>query len=188
MIEERGLGGRNVMSELRIMEFIKKAFPLIGFDDTQHSNPDYGDLFVIQAAVRDGAVGANFEYGDIYVTADYDKAASYAQRAPETAGLAKTLIEIGRRLGVNAVDDTLSSFPDAKAFLGLPYAPIVLKLPKITFDRIENERGVPLNPSDNLYPAYKEGTQHSFRVKGVVPFNDLEVIEVEKATTSDVTQ
>jgi len=190
MIKKHGLGGRNAMSQLRIMDFIQEAFPHVGFDDTDFSNPDYMDLLPVQAAVRGGATGMNFEYGDLYVTGGYHKAAIYAQSAPELVSFAKTIIEIGRRESNNAIEDALADFPDAKDFLGLSYAPIVLKLPKLPIDRVEDERGCPLTFSDMLEDRVSEAkmSQRAFRVKGVVPFNELEVIEVEKATINDVAQ
>lgn len=189
MIEQHGLGGRNVMGDLKILDFMREAFPHIGFVDDDFSNPDYMDLLPVKSAVRGGAKGMNTEYGDVYATGGFDKAATYARKAPELVSLAKTIVEIGRRNGIDAVENALTYFLEAKELIELPYAPIVLKLPKLSLDRVEDERGgSPIMPDDFDQEVREEVMNKiAFRVRGVVPFDELEVFEVEKATGNEVT-
>ena len=184
MIKEHGLGGRNALEEFRILDFMREAFPHLGFDDNDYSNPDYCDLLPVRAAVQGGANGMNFEYGDIYVTGGFDKAAMYARRAPELVSLAKNIVEIGRRDGIDEIENALRAYPQAKELLELSYAPVVLKLPKMSLDRIEDEHGgKPFVPGALDGKAYEMlVSQLAYRVKGVVPFEELEVFEIEKTT------
>lgn len=82
-IREHGLGGRNLMTEWGVMDFLKRALPQVGVDENDFHDPDILDLMPIHAAVKGGAAGMNFEYGSVYVAGGYDKAAIYAQTAPE---------------------------------------------------------------------------------------------------------
>ncbi|WP_143030587.1 hypothetical protein [Ruegeria halocynthiae] len=62
------------------------------------------------------------------------------------------------------------------------YAPVVLKLPKMPLDRVEDERGVTpdyLDMPDGKVSETVMG-QHTFRMKGVVPFDLLQVFEAEQ--------
>ena len=189
-IKEHGLGGRNVLEELRIMDFMQEAFPYLGYEDYDFSNPDYLDLLPVRSAVRGGARGLNFEYGDVYATGGFDKAATYARTAPELVSLAKTIVDIGRRDGIDAIESALIDFPEAKGLLELPYAPIVLKLPRIPLDRVEDERGgspILLTQFDEKVRQEVMG-QVAFRVKGLVPFDELEVFEVDQDTGNEVKQ
>lgn len=175
LIEEHGLGGRNVMADWRVMEFLQWTFPQLGFDDQNYSDPDYMDLLPIQAAVRGGAAGMNFVYGDVYVTGGYDKAAVYAQTAPELLSFARTLVEVARRRELAAIPSELASYSEIAEFLTLDPAPVVLKLPPVPLSSLRSETG-----GEVPFEMFAEGgggqvllSQFAFRVDSVIPMTDL---------------
>lgn len=186
LIEEHGLGGRNVMADWHVMEFLQRSFSQLGFDDRNYSDPDYMELLPIHAATRGGAPGMNFEYGDVYVTGGYDKAASYAQTAPELLSLARSVVEVAHRRNFTTISDELANFPDISEFLSLDPAPVVLKLPPIRMSSLRSEEG-----DDCPFELFADGpvadaliSQFAFRVDEVVPLNKMEVLTVSQGNWS----
>lgn len=180
LIEEHGLGGRNVMADWRVMEFLQWAFPLLGFDDRNYSDPDYMDLLPIQAAARGGAVGLNFVYGDVYATGGYYKAASYAQRAPELLSFARAVIDVANRRGLVAIPEELANYPEIAEFLSLDPAPVVLKLPPVPMSSLRSEDGGDC-PFDIFVESGVEEAmlaQWTFRVDAVIPLSEVEISAV----------
>lgn len=180
LIEEHGLGGRNVMADWRVMEFLQRAFPLLGFDDQNYSDPDYMDLLPIQAAVRGGAAGMNFVYGDVYATGGYDKAAVYAQTAPELLSFARTVVEVAHRRELTAIPNELANYPQIADFLNRDPTPVVLKLPPVPMSSLRNENGgdCPFDKFANGQVGEAMFSQWAFRVDAVIPLSELEVSAV----------
>lgn len=188
LIEEHGLGGRNVMAVWRVMEFLQWAFPLLGFDDQNYSNLDDVELLPIQAAVRGGAAGMNFVYGDVYVTGGYDKASEYAQTAPELLSFARTVVEVAQRKELTPITDRLANFPQIAEFLALAPAPVVLKLPPVPMSSLRSEDG-----GDCPFDMFAECgvgeallAQFAFRVDGVIPMNEIEVFPLAQDDFSSI--
>lgn len=180
LIEEHGLGGRNVMADWCVMEFLQWSFAQLGFDDQNYSDPDYMDLLPIRAATRGGAAGMNFVYGDVYVTGGYDKAAAYAQTAPELLSFARTLVEVAQRRELTAITDRLANYRQIAEFLALDPAPVVLKLPPVPMSALRSEDG-----GDWPFDMFVESgvgeamlAQWAFRVDAVIPMADLVPIPV----------
>lgn len=180
LIEEHGLGGRNVMADWRVMEFLQWAFPQLGFDDQNYSDPDYMDLLPIQAAVRGGAAGMNFVYGDVYATGGYDKAAVYAQTAPELLSFARTVVEVAHRRELTVIRDELANYRQIAEFLSLCPEPVVLKLPPVPVSSLRSEDGGDF-PFDVLVDGASVKVllaQWAFRVDAVIPLSELEILAV----------
>ncbi len=180
LIEEHGLGGRNVMSDWRVMDFLRWAFPQLGFDDQDYTDPGYGDLIAIKAAARGGAVGMNFEYGDVYAVGGYDRAADYARTAPELLSFVRTVVEVANRNKINTILGELANYPKIKEFLSLDPAPVVLKLPPISMSSLRSEDG-----GDCPFDLFVDGpvgdallSQFAFRVEAAIPLNQMEVLTV----------
>lgn len=189
LIEEHGLGGRNVMSDWRVMDFLRWAFPQLGFDDQNYADPDYGDLLAIQAAARGGAAGMNFIYGDVYAAGGYDKAANYARTAPELLSFVRTVVEIAHRRKLTTIPDELASYPQIENFFSLDPAPVVLKLPPIPMSSLRSEDGGDL-PID-LFADGPVGaallSQFAFRIDATIPMNELEVLTVTPVNQPNLT-
>ena len=176
-IEEHGLGGRNVMQDWRVMEFIQWALPLNDVEDLAH--PDYLLLLPIKAAAKGGAGGMNFEYGDLYVAGGFHKAADYALKAPELMSFVQTLLDVADDRGVDAVREGLAEFPEIRDFVSLAPRPVVLKLPPIPVGMVELEKGgaIPMLDKMAADPTSVLFAQIAFRLKTVVPFDEIEVID-----------
>lgn len=188
LIEEHGLGGRNMMADWRVMDFLQWAFAQLGFDDQNYSDPDYMDLLPIQAAVRGGAAGMNFVYGDVYATGGYDKAAVYAQTAPELLSFARTVVEAAQRIELTAIPNELAHYPEISEFLSLDPAPVVLKLPPVPMSSLRSEGG-----GDCPFDMFAEGrvgelllSQFAFRVDAVIPLKEVEVLPLAQENFSSV--
>lgn len=183
-IKEYGLGGKNIMDEWRVGEFLQWAFDTIGpWDRYDYSNPDLSVLLAIDAAVSEKKRSLNFEYGDLYVTGQYDKAERYALRAPELLDLAREAVNIARSENAYIVDKKLKEYPEIKDFLSLPPKPIVIKLPPVLIINLRNEDGDPLFDfmSEKQFALW---SLFSFRVDAVVPFK--EIVEIHPVQHSEV--
>jgi len=182
LIDKHGLGGHDVMADWRVMEFLQRAFPLLGFDDRNYSDPDYMDLLPIQAVIRGGAAGMNFVYGDLYVTGGYDKAAAYARAAPELLSFVRTVVDVAHRRELTAILDELANYPQIAKFLALDPAPVVLKLPQVPMSSLRSEGG-----GACTFEMFPEGVvgeallaQFAFRVDAVIPLVEVEVLPVKQ--------
>jgi hypothetical protein len=182
MIDKYGLGGRNVLAGWRVMEFLQWAFPQLGFDDQNYSDPDYLELLPIQAAARGGADGMNFVYGDVYATGGYDKAASYAQTAPELLSFARTVVEVAERKGLESIADGLKRYVQVADFLNGEPKPVVLKLPPVPISSVRMERGgdVPIDMLADSPVLDELISQLAFRVEAVIPLSEIEVLDANQ--------
>jgi hypothetical protein len=179
-IREHGLGGRNLMAQWRVMDFLERAFPQVGVDENDFHDPDILDLMPIRAAINGGAAGMNFEYGSVYVAGGYDKAAAYAQTAPELISFVRILLEVAKRRGLTSVSDGLEDFPEVREFLKLEPKPVVLKLSPVLMAHVQNERGEKITvPQDAMHSLGKNQfwSQVGFRLTEVIPFERIEVID-----------
>ena len=178
LIEEQGLGGRDLMADWRVMEFLQRAFPRLGFDNQDYSDPDCMELLPIRAAVRGGAAGMNFVYGDLYAAGGYAKAAFYAQTAPELLSFVRTVVEVANRRKLSAISDELPNYPEIEEFLSLDLAPVVLKLPPVPMTSVRSEDGgeIPFDVIANSPASEALISQCAFRVDAVIPLSDIEVL------------
>ena len=178
-IKEHGLGGRNIMQDWRVMDFIKWALPFVDVEDGDFGHHDYMPLMPVKAAAKGGADGMNFEYGDVYVAGGFDKAADYSLNAPELMSLAQTVLDIADRRDAGAVRDGLADYPEIRNFLALESSPVVLKLPPIPADMVRSERGgeVPLLDRVGDEVTSIIFAELGFRLTSVVPFDEIEVID-----------
>jgi hypothetical protein len=168
------------MEEWGVMEFLKRALPQVGVDENDFHDPDILDLMPIYAAVKGGAAGMNFEYGSVYVAGGYDKAAIYAQTAPELISFVRILLEVAERRGLTSVSEGLEDFPEVRDFLKLEPKPVVLKLPPVPMAHIQSERGEKITvPQDAKHSLGKNQfwSQVGFRLIEVVPFDKIEVVD-----------
>lgn len=178
-IEEHGLSGRNLMGEWRAMDFLRLTFPALRYDPYNPSDTHYLEKAMIRKTLEGGGAGMNFEYGDLYATGGYDKAARYAGYGPELLDFARKSVEIADGYGVSDVRRALEDFPEIGEFIGKPKSPVVLKLPLLPKSVLEDEHGGSVhfdlftdpNRVKFLLP------QLSFRVKAVIPFSEIEVLE-----------
>ena len=180
-IERHGLGGKNVIAEWRVLEFIIQAFPLLEFDQNNLSDPDHTELTMIGLCARQASHGMNFQHGEVYATGGFEKACSYALTAPEALFFARRLSEIGRQRGNSAIAVCLSQHAEVSNYLSKPPKPIVLKLPGLEAARILNEKGQPLPSwSDQHLDVFERvHDQMSYRITGIIPFADLSVLTVD---------
>lgn len=131
-ILEHGLGGRNIIADLKAVEFIKTAVDLIG-PVTLEDDPDtwlfLGLATKISAQVSDHM---NWRHGSVYVSASKYQAASYAMNSPEAVDTCRTLFRIlrQREMGHRA-DCLLSEFEELSHMLYAPWYPIVIELPGV---------------------------------------------------------
>lgn len=165
------------MRDWRVMEWLAEAFQHLEFDDQNFDDCDYLELLPIWSAIRGGAAGMNFEYGDLYAAGGFEKAASYAETAPELLSFAKTVLEKANQRGITHVKELLIGFPELAGVIVLESKPVVLKLPSIDADRVRLENGnfVPKEITESVH-SMVGWTQISFRVDGIIPFRELEVI------------
>jgi hypothetical protein len=180
-IKEYGLGGRNVMADWRVMDFIQSAVPFVDVADGDFGHPDYVPLMSVKAAAKGGADGMNFEYGDVYVAGGFQKAADYSLNSPELMSLVRTVLDISDRRNVGAVRDRLADYPELRDFLALEPSPIVLKLPPVPANIVQNEGGgeVPLLERVGDKVTNIMFAQLGFRLTSVVPFDGIEVIDTK---------
>lgn len=182
-IEERGLGGRNLMGEWRVMDFLRLAFPALRYDPNDFSDPDHTVKTMIRKTLEGGWEGMNFEYGDLYATGGYERAARYAGYGPELMDFVRRSLEIADGYGVSDVRTALEYFPEIREFIGKPMSPVVLKLPLLPKSFLENEAGGCIDFDFISDPDEMDAilSQSSFRVKAVIPFSDIEVLEAYAA-------
>jgi len=180
MMKEHGLGGSNPMADWRVMDFLADALKILDVAEDDFAHPDILDLQPIMAAVKGGAAGLNFEYGDVYVAGGYDKAAYYASIAPELVSFVRTVLEVANRRGDSSVREGLSVYARLEAFVGLAPKPIVLKLPPLPLSLFQDERGgevqFPANFTGEVSEAFY--SQMAYRLTTVIPFEGIEVVEV----------
>jgi hypothetical protein len=179
-IKEHGLGGRHVMAEWGVMDFLKWAFPQIGVAEYDFDDPDCMELMPIRSAVNGGSAGLNFEYNSVYLAGGYDKAADYAQTAPELVSFVRTIQQVAERRGIHSISRGLADYPELTEFLKLDIKPVVLKLPPLPQTLIQNERGGPAgmpSASDDGGVNMHLWSQIAFRLTEVIPFQGIEVID-----------
>ncbi len=178
-IEEHGLGGRNLMGEWRVMDFLRLTFPALRYDPYNPSDPHYLDKGMIRKTLEGGAAGMNFEYGDLYATGGYDRAARYAGYGPELIDFVRKSVEVADGYGVSDVRRALEDFPEIGEFIGKPQSPIVLKLPLLPKSVLEEEDGGSVDFDFITDPDHIDAIlpQWSFRVEAVIPFHEIEVLE-----------
>jgi hypothetical protein len=179
LIKEHGLGGRNVMADWNVMEFLASTFPHLKVGEFDFADPDYPDLMPIRSAIGGGAAGMNFEYGHVYLAGGYDRAADYAQNAPELVSFAKVILDAAQRRGIGAVQERLASYPELEEFLMRDPAPVVLKLPPVPFSWIKDEKGGEkvLSSRDLDDSDMSIWSQVGFRLTEVIPFDGIEIID-----------
>lgn len=178
MIEEHGLGGRNVMAEWRVMDFLAEVFPRLNYNPVDYDDPDHNKKMLINACLGQTNRAMNFQYGHLYVAGGYERAASYASYAPELISYVFWSLDMADRYGLPTIKDSLSAYPEIAAFVEQPPQPVVLKLPLVPLSALEDEKGGPImeslleggQVSEALLP------QTSFRLNAVIPLGDIEVI------------
>lgn len=184
LIEEHGLGGRNLMAEWRVMDFLRLAFPVLRYDPYNFNDADHEIKSKIRKTLEDGGgAGMNFEYGDLYATGGYARAARYAGYGPELIDFVRKSLEIADGYGVSDVRGALEDFPEIAEFVGKPQSPVVLKLPLLPKSVLEKEKGGSVDFDFITDPNHIDAIlpQWSFRVKAVIPFSDIEVLEAYAA-------
>lgn len=179
-IEEHGLGGRNLMSEWRVMEFLRLAFPALRYDPNNFNDPDHTVKSIIWKTLEGGGAGMNFEYGDLYATGGYDRAARYASYGPELIDFVRKSLEIADGFGDADVRTALEDFPEIGNFIEKPQSPVVLKLPLLPKSLIEDENGGKIDFDLITDPDFGDDllAQWSFRVKAMIPLSEIEVLDV----------
>ncbi len=176
-IKEHGLGGRNVMEDWRVIDFLKWAWEIVG--DAYDNHYDDLDLFVIKSAIGGTATHMNFEYGDVYVAGGFHKAADYSLNSPELMSFVKAIMEAADRIQESSLRNGLSNYPEIAEFLSLAPKPVVLKLPPMPMSAIASEKGgevqFPSDPTNGAAKAFY--SQMAYRVTSVVPFDGIEVFD-----------
>jgi hypothetical protein len=179
-IEKHGLGGKNLVRDWRVLEFLQLTFPLCEFDQNNFNDPDYGELLCISSAALQKNEHMNFQHGQLYATGGFDKAASYAQRAPEILDFVKILLRVGESRNIPKIKNILTNFPEISEFVLKEQKPVVLKLPKIDSNLIRNEKGGEYlffdKVSDDIKVRIHE--QSAYRINCVIPFSEIEIINV----------
>jgi hypothetical protein len=174
IMKAHGLGGRNVLEDWKAFEFLQWAFEAIGdWDRYDYSNPNLSLLVTISAAL--GKKGAmNFEYGDLYATGQYQKAANYS-RGPEVLDLIRLAIKLIDKQKQNLLIKKLEQYPEIKRFLSLPPKPIVLKLPHVLIANLSLENGdeLPEYLISDIDQSKGLWEIESFRVTTTIPFEDI---------------
>lgn len=180
MMEEHGLGGHNPMADWRVLEFLTVAMEILDVADDDFNHPDIMELMPIMSAVKGGANGMNFEYGDVYVAGGCEKAADYAINAPELISFVRTVLDVDDRIGAGLVRDGLPDYPELAKFLGLKPKPVVLKLPPLLLSLFQTEKGgVVQFPTNFNYEARKAFySQMAYRLTTTIPFEGVEVVDV----------
>ena len=169
-IKQHGLGGQNILSEWKVMEFLKWTYKNLDKGEPNDcAHPDYGDLMTIRFALDDNK--KKYEYGDLYVTGQYRKAESYSKRAPEILDLVRLAVNIARRQNKSIVEQKLESYDKIKSFLCLPSQPIVLELPPILLTNLKMEDESQLINELRHNRHYMEAG--SFRLNAIIPFKDI---------------
>ena len=181
MIEEYGLGGRNVMAEWRVMDFLAEVFPQLNYNRFDYSDPDHNKKMLINACLQRTNAGMNFLYGHLYVAGGYARAASYASYAPELISYVFWALDMADRYGLPMIRDRLSAFPEIAAFVEQPPKPVVLKLPLVPLLALEDEKGGPIMPllwDEDPAVASILLDQSSFRLNTVIPLREVELIYI----------
>jgi hypothetical protein len=179
-IQKHGLGGRYPMADWRVLDFLTLALKILDVADDDFNHPDIMELMPIMSAVKGGAIGMNFEYGDVYVAGGCHRAADYAMNAPELISFVRTVLEIADRQGDTSVRDGLSGHTELVEFLGFEPRPVVLKLPPLPLSLFQNEKGGLVQfPSNFNYEARKAFySQMAYRLTTTIPFEGIEVVDV----------
>jgi len=177
LIKNYGLGGRNIMADWKVKDFLKWAFPYFQFDDYDYTDPDYGVLSMIQKSLDENraSIAMNFAHGDLYVTGGYERAASYAKYAPEIMDFVRLTAEIASRRKISIIQDELESYSEIKRFLSLPPKPLVMELPKVAIKYLESENGGSVDLFQELDEPIRSDLlkQTSFRLNVVIPLNEI---------------
>jgi hypothetical protein len=186
MMEEHGLGGQNPMADWRVLEFLTVAMEILDEADDDLNHPDTLELMPILSAVKGGANGMNFEYGDVYVAGGCHRAADYAMNAPELISFVRTVLEVGDRRGDCSVRNGLSGHAELVKFLGFKPRPVVLKLPPLPLSLFQEEDGGEVHfPTNFNYEADKVlYSQMAYRLTTTIPFEGIEVVDVSGHTYS----
>lgn len=179
-IEKHGLGGIDLMGNWGVISFLREVFPHLGYTDGNFNDPHYLSLIAMNAALEQRKGHMNFQYGDLYAAGSLEKAQSWAKQAPEQMHFAKLAMEIGRERAKTKIDAILDGYPEIRNFIAKEPFPIVLKLPKLSFDRICDESGGDPYFVEEIGSAVANVTnsQLGFRVKGVIPFDQIDVYKV----------
>ncbi len=128
-ISKHGLGGRNIVADLGVVEFIVAAVDLIKpveLDD----DPDTWLFLKIASKIADQTSDhMNWRHGQVYVSASKFKAASYAMNAPEAIDTCRKLDVILRQQGQeNHAQSLLEKYDKLARLLFAQSNPIVIEL------------------------------------------------------------
>lgn len=187
IIKQYGLGGQDVLAKWKVIEFLTWAYEKLDeFNPKDFSNPNYLSLMTTKAAIdkhRDPEL-LNFEYGDVYVTGQYDKAERYSRRAPELLDHVRLILDVARQQNKTDVEQELEKFSEIKSFLCRPIEPIVIELPPVLFTNLQDENGRELEqwePQDRELQKFSWEAM-SYRVTTVIPFEQIVAIHPVKQT------
>ncbi|OSZ74620.1 hypothetical protein [Hydrogenophaga sp. IBVHS1] len=188
-IQAGGLGAKNPLLELEIIEFIKLIMPLI---DEHLSETDtylnHRGTFGLMAEQFTSSQGFNFQHGQTYLSPAKPTAIRYAVNKRYGSELLTYALEflrmlVEKRLPV-VVSELFARFPQVFELLNLSRSPVLIRAERVQMFQVLTERGDDPLPQVRQLTAYlKEdrgfieivGQQSNFRLMAPVMPQQLTV-------------
>ncbi|WP_061213671.1 hypothetical protein [Syntrophomonas wolfei] len=183
-IKEYGLGGRNIIEEYKVLDFLEYTYNLAR-SGNYISEPDYLIKLILNQRVTEA--GYNFRHGQVYLTPSLDTAKRYKKNLYGSE-IISHLVDLFTKYPNNNNDDVFNDNHPLFHFLRETPEPrpLVLKIPQLHISALlEGENGQPvLEVLDKLRKAMYcselafeiFSQQNNFVLGQVIPFDKLEIV------------
>lgn len=186
-IAKYGLGGKNPVTEWRLLEFARELAPLV----ETHLAPL--DKFMVRAGsfrrmANQFSAAMNFQHGETYLTPSRSTAIRYATSNSHGSELLSYSLEFLRALvdrDVPTVSDSLyRKYPHIFQKLDISVAPVLIQINNVSTLALESEfGGDSAHGIEEILAAYKDDSesvddrcqQSNFRLRVPIPKADLSV-------------
>jgi hypothetical protein len=146
-IAQYGLGGRNVINEWRVPDFLSDVIEACegvedaGFQEAMKAHAYTRDRIVGREAHKPN--GFNWRYGGVYLTADRKKAVTYAIRGgSELLRIALAWHCDLKRFAPEFAAELLSHYPEVSIAATATHDPVVIEISGLRVDHLATETGL----------------------------------------------
>lgn len=160
-ILETGLGGKNIIKELKVQDLAKEMFPFV-IENFGKNKPFFKTTCEIESFKRmaQNIESDIFQYGDIYVTACLSHAYGYATSSPWGSELLSYVFLFFDRLmaiNVKECETWKKKYPEIFNFKNTKGTPLILSLSGVKFSDLLTERGDEIS-EDEINETFKSKT------------------------------
>jgi hypothetical protein len=187
-IKEHGLGGRNPLTELRVIELLKELIAIC--EESLAADEDWilrmqCAKFIASQEVTGG--GFNFRHGSVYLAASLEKALRYAVSSEFSSEALGQFMMLWKRLRDSHVTLPPNVENDSRAIVELASgrkAPLVIQVSDVAISNLTAEDGGEPSASLSSVEPLASGENYIYQAfLGAANFELHQAISVENATT-----